>query len=157
MWNRAKSRYAYSCVIYINLHLSSSYLIVVWTCIVNLKNSVGRATFYVKPSMTKHEVKEYLTKIYGVEVYKVETANFLGKPWRISFVWISCRTPLLNTLFSLILFYILCSCYVHLATGRWKRFYGKKKIVAYKRRNFKKAYVSFLNLNIQDAEAKSSS
>lgn len=46
---------------------------------VNLKNSVGRATFYVKPSMTKHEVKEYLTKIYGVEVYKVETANFLGK------------------------------------------------------------------------------
>jgi hypothetical protein len=45
---------------------------------VNLKNSVGRATFYVKPSMTKHEVKEYLTKIYGMEVYKVETANFLG-------------------------------------------------------------------------------
>mgnify|MGYP001946162531 CR=1 FL=1 len=28
--------------------------------------------------MTKHEVKEYLTKIYGMEVYKVETANFLG-------------------------------------------------------------------------------
>lgn len=28
--------------------------------------------------MTKHEVKEYLTKIYGMEIYKVETANFLG-------------------------------------------------------------------------------
>mmetsp|Transcript_20099 Transcript_20099/g.33858 ORF Transcript_20099/g.33858 Transcript_20099/m.33858 type:complete len:100 (-) Transcript_20099:220-519(-) len=81
---------------------------------VNLKSSVGRATFYVKPSMTKHEVKEYLTKIYGMEVYKVETANFLG---------------------------------------RWKRFYGKKKIISYKRRNFKKAYVSFLNSNIQDSDS----
>ena len=40
---------------------------------------MGRATFYVKPSMTKYEVKEYLTKIYGMEIYKVQTANFLGK------------------------------------------------------------------------------
>lgn len=41
--------------------------------------------------------------------------------------------------------------------GRWKRFYGKKKIVAYKRRNFKKAYVSFLNTNIQESAESSSS
>lgn len=44
----------------------------------SLKESTGRACFYVKPSMTKWEVKEYLTKIYDVDVTKVTTANFLG-------------------------------------------------------------------------------
>jgi large subunit ribosomal protein L23 len=38
-----------------------------------------RATFRVLPRMTKHEVKEYLTKIYNLPVVKVNTANYLGK------------------------------------------------------------------------------
>jgi len=39
----------------------------------------ARATFRVLPRMTKHEVKEYLTKIYGLPVKKVNTQNYLGK------------------------------------------------------------------------------
>eukprot|EP00934_Nitzschia_sp_Nitz4_P000077 Nitzschia sp. Nitz4//scaffold51_size120721//67367//67732//NITZ4_003733-RA/size120721-processed-gene-0.156-mRNA-1//-1//CDS//3329553880//77//frame0 len=39
----------------------------------------ARATFRVLPKMTKHEVKEYLTKIYGLPVKKVNTQNYLGK------------------------------------------------------------------------------
>jgi large subunit ribosomal protein L23 len=39
----------------------------------------ARATFRVLPRMTKHEVKEYLTKIYGLPVRTVNTANYLGK------------------------------------------------------------------------------
>lgn len=32
-----------------------------------------------------------------------------------------------------------------LMLGRWKRLYGKRKVISYKRRNFKEAYVEFLN------------
>mmetsp|Transcript_55712 Transcript_55712/g.156323 ORF Transcript_55712/g.156323 Transcript_55712/m.156323 type:complete len:129 (-) Transcript_55712:59-445(-) len=39
----------------------------------------ARATFRVLPRMTKHEVKEYLTKIYGLPVKKVNTQNYMGK------------------------------------------------------------------------------
>lgn len=39
----------------------------------------ARATFRVLPRMTKHEIKEYLTQIYGLPVIKVNTANYLGK------------------------------------------------------------------------------
>jgi large subunit ribosomal protein L23 len=39
----------------------------------------ARATFKVLPRMTKHEIKEYLTKIYGLPVRKVNTQNYLGK------------------------------------------------------------------------------
>mmetsp|Transcript_74756 Transcript_74756/g.216038 ORF Transcript_74756/g.216038 Transcript_74756/m.216038 type:complete len:128 (-) Transcript_74756:65-448(-) len=39
----------------------------------------ARATFRVLPRMTKHEIKEYLTKIYGLPVKKVTTQNFMGK------------------------------------------------------------------------------
>ena len=64
----------------------------------------ARATFRVLPRMTKHEVKEYLTKIYGLPVKRVNTANFLGKR---------------------------------------KRVMGTKKIIYYKYKDFKKAYVTF--------------
>lgn len=37
------------------------------------------ATFRVEPKMTKHEIKEYLTKIYNLPVKKVNTMNYLGK------------------------------------------------------------------------------
>mmetsp|Transcript_17480 Transcript_17480/g.27023 ORF Transcript_17480/g.27023 Transcript_17480/m.27023 type:complete len:120 (-) Transcript_17480:184-543(-) len=39
----------------------------------------ARATFRVLPRMTKHEIKEYLTKIYNLPVRKVNTMNYLGK------------------------------------------------------------------------------
>ena len=39
----------------------------------------ARATFRVLPRMTKHEIKEYLTKIYNLPVTKVNTMNYLGK------------------------------------------------------------------------------
>ena len=39
----------------------------------------ARATFRVLPRMTKHEIKEYLTKIYDLPVNKVNTSNYLGK------------------------------------------------------------------------------
>jgi large subunit ribosomal protein L23 len=41
------------------------------------------ATFRVPPRMTKHEVKEYLTKIYNLPVRKVNTMNYDGKRKRI--------------------------------------------------------------------------
>ena len=77
------------------------------------------AVFYVPPKMTKFEVKEYLTKIYNVSVKRVRTANFLGLTIFTARVFIC---------------FILCS-------GKWQRFYGKRRVISYKRRDFKKAYV----------------
>lgn len=37
------------------------------------------ATFRVLPKMTKHEIAEYLQRIYKLPVKKVNTANYLGK------------------------------------------------------------------------------
>ena len=37
------------------------------------------ATFRTPRSMTKHEIKEYLTKIYDLPVRKVNTMNYDGK------------------------------------------------------------------------------
>lgn len=71
---------------------------------VNLNKKPAQALLHIPPSMTKTEVKEYLTKIYDIPVLNVATTNMLGK---------------------------------------WKRFYGKRKIVAYKRRNIKKCTVEF--------------
>jgi large subunit ribosomal protein L23 len=50
---------------------------------VSAKNATARqparATFRVLPRMTKHEIKEYLTKIYGLPVRQVNTSNYMGK------------------------------------------------------------------------------
>jgi large subunit ribosomal protein L23 len=50
---------------------------------VSAKSANGRhpatATFRVMPRMTKHEITEYLTKIYGLPVIKVNTMNYMGK------------------------------------------------------------------------------
>ena len=43
----------------------------------------AQATFRVLPRMTKHEVKEYLTKIYGLPVVRVRTQNYMGKRIRV--------------------------------------------------------------------------
>lgn len=37
------------------------------------------AIFRTPPKMTKHEIKEYLTKIYDLPVKKVNTMNYLGE------------------------------------------------------------------------------
>ncbi len=68
------------------------------------KVSPATATFRVLPKMTKHEIKEYLTKIYELPVKKVNTINYMGKR---------------------------------------KRVLGRRKIVHYKYRDFKKAIVTF--------------
>ena len=44
-----------------------------------------------------------------------------------------------------------------LMLGRWKRIYGKRKVMAYKRRNFKEAYVQFLNKSLAQMKAEGSS
>ena len=41
----------------------------------------NKVVFRVVPSMTKHEVKEYLTKVYNVPVKAVNTMNYDGK-WK---------------------------------------------------------------------------
>jgi len=43
----------------------------------------AQAIFRVLPKMTKHEIKEYLTKIYKLPVLKVHTQNFLGARKRV--------------------------------------------------------------------------
>jgi large subunit ribosomal protein L23 len=67
-------------------------------------NAPATATFRVLPKMTKHEIKEYLKKIYDLPVVKVNTMNYMGKR---------------------------------------KRAFGKRTIVYYKYRDFKKAIVTF--------------
>ena len=62
------------------------------------------ASFRVLPKMTKHEIKEYLTKIYNLPITSVNTVNYMGKR---------------------------------------KRAIGKRRIVYYKYRDFKKAFVTF--------------
>jgi ribosomal protein L23 len=47
--------------------------------VVNVTRKPAQALLYVPPKMTKTEVKEYLTKIYNVNVLAVMTANFLGE------------------------------------------------------------------------------
>ena len=46
-------------------------------------NKEAFAIFRVMPRMTKHEIKEYLTKIYKLPVTKVRTCNYLGKRKRL--------------------------------------------------------------------------
>ncbi|RYG64690.1 50S ribosomal protein L23 [archaeon] len=45
----------------------------------NTQASPAVAKLHVSPRMTKTEIKEYLTKIYNVDVQKVNTANLLGE------------------------------------------------------------------------------
>lgn len=46
-------------------------------------NKPAFAIFRTLPRMTKHEIKEYLTKIYNLPVKKVNTMNYAGKRKRI--------------------------------------------------------------------------
>jgi len=42
-------------------------------------SNLSKYVFQVPPSITKLEIKEYLTKIYGMNVKKVTTVNYDGK------------------------------------------------------------------------------
>jgi len=42
-------------------------------------DKLATAVFRVAPSMKKPMIKEYLTQIYGMDVVKVNTANYDGK------------------------------------------------------------------------------
>jgi Ribosomal protein L23 len=99
--------------------------------LVNAKRNPPQALLYVPPKMTKTEVKEYLTKIYNVNVLDVMTANFLGEYPIIKHESLMCQfiTNLFLELYS--------------SLGKWKRLYSKRQVVSYKRRNFKKALVEF--------------
>jgi len=44
---------------------------------------LAQAIFRTEPRMTKHEIKEYLTKIYNLPVKRVNTMNYEGKRKRI--------------------------------------------------------------------------
>lgn len=44
----------------------------------------ARAIFRTLPKATKHEIKEYLTKIYKLPVKKVNTMNYEGKRKRVT-------------------------------------------------------------------------
>jgi large subunit ribosomal protein L23 len=54
---------------------------------VSARNATARhpafAIFRTVPRMTKHEIKEYLTKIYNLPVKSVNTMNYEGKRKRI--------------------------------------------------------------------------
>jgi large subunit ribosomal protein L23 len=43
------------------------------------KLAKNKVVFKVNPKMTKHEIKEYLTKVYQVKVKKVNTMIYEGK------------------------------------------------------------------------------
>jgi hypothetical protein len=96
--------------------------------------SPPQALLHVHPSMTKHEVTEYLTKIYNVSVSKVMTANFLGKN-------ISSPSQNASSFFGMCLF----SCRLF-NLGKWKRLYAKRQVISYKRRNYKTALVYYQEL-----------
>jgi large subunit ribosomal protein L23 len=68
------------------------------------RRRAATAIFRVLPKMTKHEIKEYLNKIYELPVTQVRTMNYMGKR---------------------------------------KRATGKRRVIYYKYRDFKKAVVTF--------------
>lgn len=47
-----------------------------------------QAVFRVAPAMNKLEIREYLTKIYGLSVRKVMTANLAGRRKRYVCAWV---------------------------------------------------------------------
>ena len=90
----------------------------------------SRAVFQIPKSMTKTEVKQYLTKIYDMDVKHVNTVNFLGTWHTISpnvrFVQHSDKTV--------------------------SRAMALRKAKAYKRPNTKRAYVAFLEHDFDGME-----
>mgnify|MGYP003987897215 CR=1 FL=1 len=85
--------------------------------------ALSQATFTIPKKMTKTEVKEYLTKIYSMDVQQVNTVNMIGK-------WMS-----INQQASL----------VNSSKTKIQRAQILPRVKAYKRPNIKRAFVSFLD------------
>lgn len=62
----------------ISLFIFNGICAYVFAFLVNVKRKPSEAVFHVAPKMTKTEVKEYLTKIYNLDVFNVTTANYAG-------------------------------------------------------------------------------
>jgi len=43
------------------------------------KTDRSKVTFRVAPNISKPEIKDYLSKIYGLDIWKVNTMNYDGK------------------------------------------------------------------------------
>jgi ribosomal protein L23 len=85
--------------------------------------ALSSATFNIPKSMTKTEVKEYLGKIYGMDVKQVNTVNVLGK-W----MTINQQASLVNSSSTKIL-----------------RASILPRLKAYRRPNVKRAFVKFMD------------
>jgi ribosomal protein L23 len=85
--------------------------------------ALSKATFNVPKSMTKTEVKEYLSKIYEMDVQKVNTVNMIGS-WKT----IAMQASIVNN-----------------SKIKVMRAQLLPRIKAYKRPNVKRAYVDFLD------------
>jgi Ribosomal protein L23 len=90
---------------------------------VNVTRKPAQALLYVPPKMTKTEVKEYLTKIYNVNVLAVMTANFLGEGSSEVFRHLSTPHPRVSD-FILVLMY---SFYVHISQVNGKDYMEREK------------------------------
>jgi len=84
--------------------------------------ALSKATFHVPKSMTKTEVKEYLTKIYDMDVKSVNTVNTLGQ-WRT----LPIQASLVNS-----------------SKTKQLRASVLPKLKSYRRPNMKRAYVDFV-------------
>lgn len=85
--------------------------------------------FRVEPNYTKHEIKEYLTKVYNLPVLKVNTMNYEGASV-YRYGWCSMRVA--NGVLAVLV-------KPHFA-GKFKRAFRGKYV--YKEKDFKKAIVT---------------
>ncbi|KAJ8544460.1 hypothetical protein ON010_g11805 [Phytophthora cinnamomi] len=85
--------------------------------------------FRVEPHYTKHEIKEYLTKVYDLPVAKVNTMNYEGAS--------ACSLPALGYVG---VAYALCICACCGWVGKFKRAFRGRYV--YKEKDWKKAIVT---------------
>ena len=91
----------------------------------NTNMSPCRAKFQVSPKMTKTEIKDYLKKIYSM------------------FMRFAVLLPSYDLFFCSSLDIPVIKVDTALLLGRWKRLYSKRRVLSYKRRNVKEAFVQF--------------
>lgn len=85
--------------------------------------------FRVEPNYTKHDIKEYLTKVYNLPVVKVNTMNYEGAHVHVSIGLLVCSSSLTHA-----------RTRAYMAAGKFKRAFRGKYV--YKEKDFKKAIVT---------------
>ena len=88
--------------------------------------------FRVEPHYTKHEIKEYLTKVYDLPVTKVNTMNYEGTCIPRDVYTLMCTRVSLPL--------SVLSCLVLMVTGKFKRAFRGRYV--YKEKDWKKAIVT---------------